>query len=171
MVAATADRLLGYGEKIRDGRMNLSRWQTLSAKEIKNLHVASFTIATGGKSELGFTGLARLGDVVHFQLEHLRDFATSMPAVDDRDNRIPARLASYAAAAVGTYENECLDRSIRFGLSIARRVTAHGVESCEFCLDQEDIGWQDINEIPRIGDSPCQARCNCAIEFEKVTPS
>lgn len=171
-IAETAEqRLYALGEALREGRITLAKWQAAAAKEIKNVHTATFAIAMGGQDRVDSAARARLRDVIKFQLEHLRDFAAAVPRrVADRDGRIPPRLAMYGTASIGTYENAVLERNREFGLSIARRVTGRGVRSCDVCLDEEDLGWQDIHEIRAIGDSPCGARCNCVIEYEQVIP-
>jgi hypothetical protein len=171
IVAASESRLTDLGEQIRAGHLSLAKWQTLAAREIKSAHTTTFALAYGGADQMDRTARGQLQAVLKFQLEHLRDFALDIPRkVSDRNGTIPPRLGSYGMAASGTYENGVLDRNRAFGLTIARRVTAHGSASCDFCSEQEDIGWQPIDEIPRIGDSPCRARCNCALEFEKLTP-
>lgn len=165
----SGQRLNDLGRQLLLGKIRVNRWQTLAAKEIKNVHTAAFTVAVGGKTQLTGEHLVSLSNVVKFQLDHLREFAMLMPAKSQRDGRIPARLESYARAGIGTYENTTLDRNLAYGLSVARRVTAHGSKSCDPCLDEEDLGWQDIREISRIGSTPCGARCNCAIEYEEVS--
>lgn len=168
MVEITGGRLTALGEALLRGDLRVTRWQTLAAKEIKMVHVASFTIGKGGQSQMKPKDEKSLAKILKFQLGKLKDFATGMPSKNERDGRVPSRLEMYGRAAVGTYENSVLDRNKDYGLSIARRVTARGSASCDPCIDEEDIGWQDINEIARIGETPCGARCNCGIEYEEI---
>jgi len=170
LVEVSSARLRDWAIQMRYGKLSVPKWQLLTAREVKNLHLATSVIANGGRGQVTQSLWGKLGAQVKFQYEHLRDFALAVPRkIEDRSGAIPPRAEMYGKSAIGTYENTTLERNKRFGLSIARRSTGHGSESCDDCLEQEDIGWQDINDVKKIGDSQCGARCNCVIEYEEVT--
>lgn len=169
LVAVSSARMKTWAADMQAGKLSLPKWQALMAKEVKNVYTATTVIAHGGRDAMTPSTWGKLGSVLKFQFQHLRDFALAVPrTISDRTGAIPPRAEMYGAGAIGAYENSVLDRNIAFGLSLARRNTAHGVTSCEVCVDEEDIGWQDIKEIRRIGDSPCGSRCNCDIEYEEI---
>lgn len=172
LVDVSSKRLRNWATQMQTGKLSIAKWQFLSAREVKNLHLATSVIANGGRGQVTPKLWGKLGAQIKFQYQHLRDFAVSVPRkVVDRTGAIPPRAEMYGRAAIGTYENTTLERNKKFGLSIARRETAHGSESCDDCLEQEDLGWQDIKEVATIGDSQCGARCNCVIKYEEVTPA
>jgi len=170
LVKTSAARMKAWASQMQTGKLSVPKWQALMAKEVKNLHSATVVIARGGRGSMTPRDWGKLGADLKFQFKHLRDFALAVPrTIVERTAAIPARAEMYGTAGIGSYENSVLDRNIEFGLSIARRVMARGVDSCDVCIDEDDLGWQDINEIRRIGDSPCGARCNCIIEYEEET--
>lgn len=169
VVEVAQARMREWTEQMIDGDLSVPKWQVLMAREVKNTHLTSVVIARGGSEQMESADWGRLGSTIKFQYEHLRDFASEIPRIiEDRPN-VAARAEMYATSAIGSYENETLRRNQEFGLTIARRVTKGGSESCDDCLDQEDAGWQPIDEVAAIGDSQCGARCNCEIEYEEVT--
>jgi len=169
-VTASSARLKGWAAQMQAGKLSVPKWQALMAREVKNVHAAVSVIANGGRNAMTPSLWGKLGADLKFQFKHLRDFALAVPrTISDRTGSIPPRAEMYGTAAIGSYENAVLERNKKFGLSIARRVMARGVDSCDVCIDEDDLGWQDINEIRAIGDSPCMGRCNCRIEYEEVS--
>jgi hypothetical protein len=171
LVEASRVRMAEWATKMQAGKLSVPKWQGLMAKEVKNLHTSTAVIANGGREAMTSRTWGKLGSDLKFQYQRLRDFALEVPRkIDERGLVVIARSEMYAASAVGNFENNTLERNRDFGLTIARRVTKGGSDSCDDCLDQEDLGWQPIDEVKEIGDSQCQARCNCEIEYEEVKP-
>lgn len=172
LVSATQKRLRDWAEQVQAGKLSIPKWQMLSAKEVKNIHTTVTVIANGGREEMTAAKWGKLGSDLKFQYRHLRDFAKEIPRrIDERTGAIAPRAEQYATSAWGTYENRVLERNKEFGLAVARRVTMHGSDSCDDCLDAEDEGWVPIDEVKEIGDSQCGARCNCTIDYEDVIPA
>jgi hypothetical protein len=170
LVKTSQARMRQWTERMTAGKLSVPKWQILMAREVKNVHLTSAVIAEGGREQMTSAAWGRLGNTLKFQYRHLRDFAGEIPrTISDRAN-VAARAEMYATSSIGTYENEVLKRNQEFGLQIARRETAGGSDSCDDCLEQEDLGWQPIDEVREIGDSTCGARCNCVIEYETVMP-
>jgi hypothetical protein len=79
--------------------------------------------------------------------------------------RFVARSEMYGDALYGVAEDVMRQKMMREGYSHERRVLG-GKHHCATCKDQAALGWQPINTLKSIGDSPCSTNCRCSFKFK-----
>lgn len=109
---------------------------------------------------------------VRRQLGYLKRFGTEIGTGDQSfDGTIRNRADHYGAAVWVAGQGALLRRAIeedeateaRRVLGVADHCRSHG--GLTGCIEQAALGWQPIEEVNPIGDSPCRSRCHCHLVF------
>jgi hypothetical protein len=133
--------------------------------EIRSMHTALAMVAQGGRDQMTNSSWAKVGNVVKTENTYLRGFERDVANGLQSDAQILARAISYAESGYRTYENGVLQREKDAGTGFARRVLDADAENCEDCPGLATEEFLPITEVAEIGDSICQSRCRCQIEY------
>lgn len=135
-----------------------------TAEDINSMHLGLIALAFGGVNLTEDQDYNRLRELIDTQLAFFYSFAVQIRAEVLSDAMIAARLALYALAGYGTYQNARTVREQDAGMKIYRRRLGVA-DHCDDCVEYASRGWQMIGTLPRIGDSVCRSRCHCHFEF------
>ena len=165
---AAAANMNTLSQKLMDGSISLSDWQTGMMDAIKQSHVASAALANGGWAQMTFSDWGATGQLIREQYDYLRNFAKEIAdGTQPLDGRLLVRSDLYADAANGTYWEMDKRDHLQSGYDEGRRVLEAGADHCDDCLEYASEGWMPIDEIPEIGNSQCLTRCRCEIEYRR----
>lgn len=159
---ALADRLLA-GELSRDAWHD--RMRTLIAPRI----YAGIAGALG--PDLSDADQAWAQAEVRKQLGFLKRFRVEIGTSDQSiDGTLRTRAELYGSAVWSASQGALQRRASEEGKTEARRVLGVA-DHCRThghligCIEQAKIGWQPIQLVKPIGESPCRSRCHCHIEY------
>lgn len=170
LAATTAARTKELGQKVRDGKLSVPKFQALMAKEIKNAHTAALVLAKGGRKRISRNEWLELARKLKSEFAYIKNFAKDIPrTISERGNKIPARAAMYGNAVIGTFENAVREREKEAGMLFERRVMGGTSEPCVTCIAEAGRGYVAIGKLKAIGDSECRSNCACWFEFSMKT--
>jgi hypothetical protein len=128
-------------ESLYSGQINLVQWSLGVASELKDAHVASALIGTGGDS-LSLQQLARVGGTLADEYRHLFDFAIGIARGDVSEAQALARISQYGKASQQEYWRE-------------------------YAKVQEKLdAWAALpvlSQSPGDGSTQCRGNCNCTL--------
>lgn len=152
-------------EALRAGRVDLATWQTLMAKEVKSVHLASAALAKGGWAQMTPSTYGAVGARVRGEYAYLRAFAAEVASGAQRlDGTLARRAGLYVQAGRGTYHRVERAEQLRRGRTFERNVL-HARDNCIGCLEQTARGWVAIGALVPIGSRDCLTRCRCSVEY------
>jgi hypothetical protein len=160
LVSTAGDRLAALTDRLKGGALPLAEWQTQMAHELKLLHMATATVAHGGKAAMAPTDYGWVGSAIKRQYDYLAGFALDM-AQGKPVSAGRARL--YAEAARQTFE-EMRHRDARTRGVEQERWVRRAAESCSGCRAQSGRGWVALGQLPRLGSQQCRTRCKCYVQ-------
>lgn len=164
LIAITEAKLEVVANKFIKDEINLPDWQIQTATILKQSHVANLINARGGRARVTQADLGRVGSIIAGQYKYLNRFAiqveTDIDAGKQLGNAFLNRVSLYAQALRGSFSE--IERSIKVeeGFTEEAWVTSAS-ESCAGCIEQERLGWVEINTLPAIGSQQCITRCRC----------
>jgi hypothetical protein len=79
---------------------------------------------------------------------------------------VKPRARSYSDAVYATHENNVKSREQDAGVLSGRRVHEGDSSVCEDCINAASEEYVPLGDLLDIGDSRCQVRCRCIIEFD-----
>jgi hypothetical protein len=152
-------------QQLRDGRITLATWQTGMAREIKNVHLYSTAAARGGWANMTPTDYGRAGQRIEAQYRYLRGFAEDIASGKQPLNaRALQRATMYSEAGRNTFHYvERKEMEVR-GMTEERSIL-HAQDSCEGCVEQNDLEWQPIGGAAPIGERDCLTKCRCTMDY------
>jgi hypothetical protein len=152
-------------QQLRDGRITLADWQAQVAREVKNVHLYSAAAAKGGWAQMTPADYGRAGQRIEAQYRFLRGFAEDIASGKQPLNlRALERAALYSEAGRNTFHHT-EEREMELRGMTEEHSRRHPADSCEDCIEQEELGWQPIGEAVPIGERQCRVRCRCTMDY------
>jgi hypothetical protein len=169
--AKSSARALGAGLQ-ETGR--LAEWERAMIEQVKTAQIAAGLASNGGVSSVSEDDKEEIAALILLLLLFLRVFALEIASRKQAiDGRLLLRSDLYGAAARDTFEE-----TRRFGIAtylgardvqerrrLGRAEHCESDEELEGCIELADLGWQPINSLPRLGDTPCRTNCRCHFEY------
>jgi hypothetical protein len=165
VVDYSAKRIRRLGKQFAKGEIGLQEFETQMRGTVKDLHLAATAAAKGGFGSMTSRDYGLVGARLRFHYERLDVFARLIEDARLSVGQIKARAGLYANAGVGVYENA--RREAAQGVMTEERRVLGVAEHCGVCVEQAGQGWQPLNTLRRLGDSPCRANCKCRFKFRK----
>jgi HK97 family phage portal protein len=135
---------------------------------LTSLYRAAAAALLGGEVRQGDPESMDLAKAEAVQLEYLSGFeAATLDGSQSLDGTFANRAELYGAATWGVAQDVVRAKAIRDGMLYERRVHGGPDLPCDTCSEQQGVGWQPINTLKSIGDSPCQSNCHCAFAFSQ----
>lgn len=158
--------MLRVSRELVNGNMNVAEWQVAMAREMRDAHTASATLAKGGWAQMTPKDYGALGPKMKDQYGYLANFgqqiADGEQAIDGRG--FMARVEMYAQAPRGTYHEVYRGVMQDAGMDECRSVLGVA-EHCDECVEEADRGRIPIEDAVEIGDRQCLSRCKCQMEY------
>lgn len=135
---------------------------------LASLYRAAAAALLGGEVREGDPESVDLEKVQAAQFDFLDGFeAATLDGSQSLDGTFANRAELYGAATWGVAQDVVRAKAIRDGMLYERRVHGGPDLPCATCDEQQGVGWQPINTLKSIGDSPCQSNCHCAFAFSQ----
>ena len=153
-----------------NGRINLADWQRATAREIKNMHMASAALAKGGWAQMTPQDTGRVGRIIRDEYAYLANFAQQIKSGQQKlDGSLVTRANLYAQAPRGTYHAIEQRGMMEQGKTECRNVLgpADHCEGANSCIEQTAKGWVPIGggAMVPIGSRLCLSNCRCRLEY------
>jgi len=150
------------------GAQSSREFQARMLDQIEKSHLVNTVLASGGfaATTIAAWSYAR-GRIQDEQAAEVR-FAAQVVLGRVSQPQTVNRASMYSQATYSTFSGANDIRQKQRGVIEARRILDEQAEHCEECPSLATEEWQRIEEVRRIGETPCRARCRCFIEYRKV---
>jgi HK97 family phage portal protein len=146
-------------------------WFTGIKGLLTSFYRAAAAALLGGEVREGDPESVDLAKAEAAQLEYLSGFeAATLDGSQSLDGTFANRAELYGAATWGVAQDVVRAKAIRDGMLYERRVHGGPDLPCDTCSEQQGQGWQPINTLKTIGDSPCGSNCHCTYIFTATAP-
>ena len=171
VIGGVKGEMQSLSRDLQSGNISLQEWYDGMRDRVKIIHTLDAAIAKGGWAQMSQSDWGAVGAITKFQYGKLNDFALQIADGLALDGRFLVRAGMYADAARGTGEdmkrreadrNPTLTEEMRELGAADHCTTRNGVLGC---IELNDMGWQPIGTLPRIGDTPCGTNCHCNFVF------
>lgn len=159
-------------QQLQTGDTRLSEWQITMMNSIKHAELAAFLAANGGEQNANQADHKKIAAEILLLLLLFQNFAKEIETSRQALNgTLLARSDLYAVAARTLFEEaRRFGMATYFGAAQERRrfgVAEHCHSDAERqgCVELYDLGWQPINTLPRLGDTPCRKNCKCHWQY------
>jgi hypothetical protein len=159
-------------ERLAARRISLADWYRQMEEMIAARHVAAAAAARGGIAQLTDADREWIRDRIEEQFRYLDRFGADIQSGrQPLDGRYRARVALYAEAARGTYEDMRRRVAAQSGYTEERSVLG-AADHCSRttrpgCIEEARRGWQPIGTISTPGKRTCLARCRCVLRYRR----
>lgn len=166
VVAPNIERIT---ERMVNGNMTVSQWQTAMQREIKDAHIISVQAGRGGKKATTQTDYGRQGGRLKFEYRQLDQFAAEIAEKQGTLNelspaQIKARAQLYSGGSRTAYYDGQTAAQVGAGLKEERRVLGVA-DHCSPCTGFAAQGWVPISTLPEPG-TECEGMHNCKCRKE-----
>jgi hypothetical protein len=163
VIDAAAAEMKAASVGLQTGQITLAQWQLVMEANIKNMHLASASMAKGGWNQLTQADFGRIGSIIKQEYGFLRKFALEISSGKQPLNgTFLQRAQEYMRAGKVTYY-EVLKREKEKRLEVYVRNARHARDSCPLCIEQERLGYVRTDD-PRLippGRRTCRGYCKC----------
>jgi HK97 family phage portal protein len=138
---------------------------------LTSLYRSAAAALLGGEVREGDAEVADIERASQAQFEYLDGFeSATLDGAQPLDGSFANRAELYGAATWGVAQDVVRAKAIRDGMLYERRVHGGPDLPCDTCSEQQGQGWQPINTLKTIGDSPCGSNCHCTYIFTATAP-
>jgi hypothetical protein len=173
LIQASGTRMRAMTEQLRSRQLTLGDWEIAMRRELSTLHVATATVAKGGRAEMSQSDYGRVGQLVREQFEWLRERADKVLSGQQfADGSLTARAQLYAEAARGTHQTILSREMVVRGFTEERNVEDREVIHCTgpgSCPAETAKGWVPIGTLIPLGQRKCLARDRCHLQYRNPT--
>lgn len=159
------------GDRLIAGDISLERWQTETARVLKDAHLIVYTTGRGGAEQMGPSDWGRIGGRLRYQYQRLDLFARQILSGRIRDDgtimplsegEIRARIRMYARSVRTAFFDGRTAAKETAGYQFEQRILGSG-EACPDCVDYANRGIVPIGSLPEPGKSSvCRSNCQCS---------
>ncbi len=163
-IDAKGAEMKALAEQLRNREITIGQWQKAIENNIAKIHLANAAAAKGGTHAMQNADFGRVGGLVKYEYQQLREFAKQIENGLPLDGRFMNRIGQYASAGRHTYhEVDRLEQQAR-GMAEERSIL-HARDSCAGCLSAAAAGWQPAGTLPLPGERQCLRSCRCSMEY------
>jgi hypothetical protein len=167
LVLRSSENMVAIAEKFQSGTIGLHEFSYTMAQAVKQANVAACVAAKGGFQNMKDVDWLESARGVKKQYGYLGRWMDDL-SVDaaPRDGRLLVRASMYGNGARELYEQAYRADQADYGNDEEMGVL-HAAESCDDCIARADMGWVPLGTLPAIGDSACDGRCMCTMEYRQ----
>lgn len=166
-VDGSKQKIRGLTQQLVDSKQtdaDISAWRVEVGNELRNLHLATAQIASGGK-ELSNKQLGRIGNRLKHQYGYLDSFTLQIENKEiDVGGNVVARSGLYADAAVQSFEGMRRGNMVDAGFTKERNILGKA-DHCGECESETGRGWVGIGELIPVGNRTCLVNCRCRLDY------
>ncbi len=158
--------------QLQSGDTKLTDWQLAMINQVKQTQIAAALAANGGDENSSQADYKKIAATILVLLLFLRGFAKDIEIGKQALNGfLILRSDLYANAARSTFEEiRRFGMMTYFGALQEKRIlglaehcrTDHELKGC---VELHDLGWQRINTLPKLGQTPCRTNCKCRFVY------
>lgn len=159
---ATYSTLESLTRDLFAGRINVAEWQTSTALEIKDAHLAQAMFGAGGRANMTPKEWGRVGGTLADEYRYLTRFANEIANGSVSEAQALARINQYGNATQQSYWREYVGASSDLVYWILQPA-----EHCPDCLtlaDGSPYKPGDLPTVPGAGSTRCRGNCKCVLE-------
>lgn len=130
-----AQKLVG---DLVEERTNMTQWVLNMREELKQVHLAQYMLAKGGKNNMTQADYGRVGAVLREQYQYLNNFASDIVTRDLSEAQIRARMNLYFNNSNASFERG--------------RAASHGLQ---------------LPAYPADGATQCKSNCKCRWDIQE----
>lgn len=172
LIFVAKNQMRNLSSQLATGVLPLREWQTAMINVIKPAHVAVGLAVNGGEDNSSPVDTKKIAALILLYLLLFQNFAEELETGQQALNgRLLVRSDLYAYSARSIFEEmRRHGMSLYLGALQERRVLGlaehcHSDRHRRGCVELAELGWQRINSLPRLGDTPCWTNCKCRFEF------
>jgi len=156
---------------LRDGRINLQRYEAEMMRLIKRSHLVNSTLAKGGWDQMTPADYGRVGGYVRRQYEYFRNRVRAIKGgTQPVDGRLENVSRQYVRMARRSFSKTLGEEMALRGYDQERRVVSKFADHCRTkqrpgCRDLAALGWRPIGTLPLIGEAQCLGGCRCVFHY------
>lgn len=164
-----AVRLKAHTRLMAQGQIPLAEWQLRMAGSLKDAHLRSMTLGSGGKDSLTNRHYGATGYQLRQQFAYLDGFAKALADGKLTAKQAIARAALYADSITVTFGRaEQISRE-ESGFDEALRSLDSQAQHCGSCVGHSTNGqWKPIEEVITPGvNCECGGHCRCSVIYRR----
>lgn len=159
---------------LAENRLTPAQWLTAMKDELRRAHIQYRALGAGGfgADKLTAHDYGKIGAALKDDYRRLVGFADAILRGECSEAQALARLNMYLGHARSQYYDAWKERvlqTVEPGLLALGRRRLGQAEHCDVCVIYARAGLQPLENMPPIGDSPCDGNCRCTLEV-KIVP-
>ncbi len=145
--------------------ISISQWRDGMAGLVKDVHLASASVARGGWTQLTPADIQHVRRFTRDQLRYLDRFAAQIADGTVRlDGVFLRRVELYALMGIQTQHEVERQARLAAGFNEERNLQA-ATESCDGCTVETLRGYVPVGQLVPLGARDCLSRCHCGIGY------
>lgn len=165
LITKSQQRITTASDALRSHQLSLLEWRDIMRTEIKNIHLASEALASGGWAQLDAGAFGRVGARVKTQYQYLENFMRQvLDGTQRTDGTFFNRARQYVASARPAFHESMLEGARAAGYRFERNIL-HPAEHCTECLDMSALGKVPLGTLIPIGSRICRGNDRCSIRY------
>jgi len=166
VIEGVRQEMIDISRQLQRGEITSQQWYWMVRDKVRVAHSLSAIVVSGGFDAMTAAKWGKVGGLTKFHYNKLNNLAKEINEGLPLNGHFLQRTGMYAEAARSTGEEVKRAKSESNGSTEEARIlgqadhctTRKGVLGC---VELAAKGYQPINTLPRIGQTPCLTRCKC----------
>jgi hypothetical protein len=151
------------------GPLSPRDYQAKMQEQIALSHTVNTVLATGGFAAMTIAAWNLAETRVRTETAYEVRMAAQLQAGQVSPAQLVNRSAMYSESTYRTFSQAKTNAAKAAGVLEARRILDPRAEHCEDCPELASSEWERIEYVTPIGESQCQSRCRCYIQYRRNT--
>lgn len=142
------------------GKMTLTEFQSITARNIKTLHIQQAILARGGSANFTSADRARVSAILQQESDRIIGITQKLKDGTLSKAQFSAQYNTFAKKSQISFEESVMQNNIENGMVAMRRLLGVTDKHCQSCLNYAARGIQPIGTLP-LPMQACECRSNC----------
>jgi hypothetical protein len=151
------------------GPLSPRDYQAKMQEQIALSHTVNVVLATGGLAAMTIVAWNLAENRVRQETAYEVRMAAQTQAGQVSPAQLVNRSSMYSESTYRTFSQAKTNAAKAAGVLEARRILDPRAEHCEDCPELASSEWERIENVRPIGESQCQSRCRCFIQYRRNT--
>ena len=148
------------------GKITLTEFQAITARNLKSLHIQQSILARGGAANFTSADRLRVSETLRAENERLAGIARNLVDGNLSKAQFAAQYNTFAKKSQVSFEESVLQNNIDNGLVAMRRFLGATDKHCASCLRYAARGMQPIGTLPLpMRACECRSNCKCRVVY------